>query len=166
MRILILMPLQEQYSYMAMGIEQHLPSELKNITLSMPNYMEYLILTHKTGDWIEAAFGSIRSIESYCKTAKDYIIIGNVTHDIPFDAIFNFQDLEEALPYKDDLLDYIRPCAKKAAEEHADVVSIVNILDNLYTNEDSRLALKDCKATADFIANYFKSEVKHDSKEQ
>lgn len=45
MKILILMPLDEKWVYMATGLYKALTAKAKEVTFAMPQYMEYLIDT-------------------------------------------------------------------------------------------------------------------------
>lgn len=157
MRILILMPLDEQHVHAATAIYKYLNPKYQQITFAMPMFMEYLIDTHISKNWTYATYDSIISCKSYCKTAEetngDLIIIGNADKKFTFDAIFNFQDIDEALPYKDNFIEHL--LSLKAVQN--DPILLAPI-DHLYTAADSLLTLKNCKATADFIGQYMTTD--------
>lgn len=50
MKILILMPCSEAWTYHATGIYKALPQDVKEITFAMPMYMEYLVDTKISQD--------------------------------------------------------------------------------------------------------------------
>lgn len=45
MKILVLMPLDEKNTYTAAGIYKALPAKVKDITFSMPMFMDYIVGT-------------------------------------------------------------------------------------------------------------------------
>lgn len=157
MKILILMPLDEQHVYAATGIYKHLDPKYQQITFAMPMFMEYLVDTHISKNWTYATYDSIISSKSYCQAAEDtngdLIIIGNVDKKYKFDAVFNFQEIDEALPYKDSFIEHL--LNTKAVQ--LDPI-LFNPINSLYTAADSLLALKNCEATADFINHYMKTD--------
>ena len=152
MRILVLMPLDERYAYMSMGIYNNLPAEVKDKTFCMPSFMDYLVTSKIAPNWEYALFDTLLSSEKLLDVPdEDIIILGNVKKKYAFDAIFNFQDLDEELPYQDNFITKMRD--KVASEE-----LLMNKISDLYTNADSKMALKDCKATADFLTAYFDTD--------
>lgn len=56
MKILVLMPLDERMSYYAAKIYSELSNEIKEITFSMPMFMDYMITTGAAQNWIYALF--------------------------------------------------------------------------------------------------------------
>lgn len=159
MKILLLMPCDEQHTHAATAIYKALPKEVKEITFAMPMFMEYLTSTKLVGNWIMAFYDSLVSAENVYKTAvssnDDLIIIGNVSKDNCsfFDAIFNCQDIEESLDYQDNFLDKIK-------EIVAEDEKLSKRVANMYDNSDSKLALHNCAAIADFLSAYLKTDAK------
>lgn len=153
MKILLLMPLDEKSAYMASGIYKSLPKEIKEVTFCMPAFMEYLLITKTSPNWEYALFDSLLSAKHVYEAAKDdnLIIIGNMPKDYKFDAIFNFQDLEESLDYNDPFIDKMR---EKVASEDI----LMKLIDNTYNKEDSKLSLHNCIATADFLTAYLQTD--------
>lgn len=158
MKILVLMPNDEQHVYASAGIYKALPAELKEITFPMPMFMDYLIQNKIVGNWIMAFFDSLISMKNLYKTAAaqndDLIVIGTAFNDMEFDAVFNFQEIEESLPYEDKFLDKIRDAVKSDEK-------LSGLVNNLYSGDKSKLALQDCVATADFLTKYMKTDVKN-----
>ena len=157
MKILILMPCDEKWVHAATGIFKNLSPEVKEVAYPIPMYMEYLIDTRISKNWLEAFFDAQLSARAYCDAAQkndlDLLVIGNVSKDYKFDAVFNFQDIEQSLPYEDNF-------AAKVRELAGDDETLNKYLTNWYTKEDSKLALRDCTATAEFINKYFKTDPK------
>jgi len=153
MKILLLMPLDEKFSYMAMGIYNNLPHEIKDKTFCMPTFMDYLVNVKVCPNYEYAIFDTILSAKKVYDAAKgdDLIIIGNMPKEYKFDAIFNFQDLVEDLPYKDFFLEKV--IEKVAGEE-----ILMKMVNNMYAKEDSKLALHNCTATADFLTAYLDTD--------
>lgn len=154
MRILVLMPLDERCAYMAMGIYKNLPAEIKDKTFCMPAFMDYLVTSKLVPNWEYALFDTLLTSEKILNVEdEDVIVLGNVKKDYKFDAIFNFQDIDNDLPYKDTFV-------KKMRETVASEELLLSKIDNLYGAEDSQLALKNCRATADFLTAYFDTDPK------
>ena len=154
MKILVLMPLQEQSAYMAMGIWKNMPAEVKDKTFCMPAFMDYLVTTKLVPNWEYALFDTILCAEKMAAVEdEDLIILGNVKKDLHFDVVFNFQDVKESLPYEDKFVEMMKN--KVRSEE-----ILFNKVNNLYTNEDSKMALHNCRATADFLTDYLKTDPK------
>lgn len=148
------MPCDEQHVYAAEGIYKHLPEEIKNVTFPMPMFMDYLIQTKTVGNWIMAFMDTLYSAKKLYECAdKDLIVIGTLPTTCEFDAIFNFQEIDESLPYEDKFLEKIKEIVKPER-----VLS--DMVDNLVTADKSIFALHDCKATADFLSKYIKTDVK------
>lgn len=159
MKILVLMPLDQQHVDAAAAIYKALPHEVKEHTFIMPTFMEYLVHMGKSQNWLWAFFDAIVSAQNVYKTADknkdDLIIIGNLPNTYKFDAIFNFQEIEETLPYKDNHAEKI----KELVQEEKVLADIVN---NLYGAEDSTFSLRNCVATADFLSAYLQTDPKLD----
>lgn len=157
MKILILMPLDEQHVYAATGIYKNLSPELQNITLAMPMFMEYLVETHISPNWTYALFDTLISAKTYCHAAEqekcNLIIIGNTLKDYQFDAVFNFQDIEEALPYKDNFIDHLLN-----DEQIKESQVLLQQIAGLHEAHESILSLINCKASAQFIEDYMKTD--------
>jgi hypothetical protein len=156
MKILILMPCDEQHVYAAAGIYKALPNEMKDITFPMPMFMDYLIENKIVGNWIMAFFDSLISMKNIYNAAmnRDLLIIGTAPVDMEFDIVFNFQDIEQDLPYKDAFLEKIREAVK--SDE-----MLLKMVSNLYSADASKMPLHNCIATADFITKYMKTDVKN-----
>lgn len=158
MKILVLMPCDEQHVYAAAGIYKALPNELKEVTFPMPMFMDYLIQNKVVGNWIMAFFDSLISMKNLYKAATEandnLLIIGTAFADMEFDAVFNFQEIEESLPYEDKFIEKIRE-AVKSDEKLTDMVN------NLYDGASSKLALMNCVASADFLTKYMNTDIKN-----
>lgn len=156
MKILVLMPLDEKWVYMAEGIYDKLPLEVRNKTFAMPMFMQYCITTKLTKNWVEAALDALISLKQIYAAAGqqgDLIVIGNSDKGLKYDAVFNFQDLEFDMPFKDALMDRV----KTVLEPHKEVFKYIS---NLYTDEDSKMPLHNTRATADFLAAYLQTDPK------
>ena len=157
MKILILMPCDEQHIYASEGIWKALPHELKEKTFAMPMFMEYLIVTKQAKDWVEALFYSLLSAKKLHQAAAaqdDLIIIGNTDAGLEFDEVFSFQDVEESMEYRDLFIEKLTTLVK-------DEELLYNQLINLHTKDESKFNLHNCVASADFISKYIKTDVKH-----
>ena len=156
MKILVLMPLDEQHVWVATRIFQVLNKETKDITFPMPMYMEYLIQTKQEENWTYAMYNSVIAAKMLYNTAveknEDFILIGNCKADLKFDLIVNFQDHEIELPYEDKFLDKIRELVKDG-----DPILTETIAD-FHTTNDSVLQMKNCSATAHFLEKYIKTD--------
>lgn len=155
MKILVLMPLDEKWVYMATGIYNALPAEVRNKTFAMPMFMQYSITTKITRNWLYATFDALVAVKSVYKAAQDgdLIVIGNCDKDMKFDAVFNFQDIFEDLPYQDLLMKKTKDLVKEDEQ-------LLDYLTNLYTNEDSIMPLHNVTAAADFLAAYLDTDPK------
>lgn len=159
MKILVLMPLDQQHVDMSAAIYKALPHEIKEHTFVMPMFMEYLISVGKSQNWLWAFFDAIVSAKSVYQTADknndNLIIIGNLPIDYKFDAVFNFQEMDESLPYKDNH-------AAKIKELVQNEEVLANIVNNLYGADASKFSLHNCVATADFLTAYLDTDPKID----
>ena len=151
MKILLLMPLDERFAHMAIKIYSALPHEVKDKTVCMPAFMDYLVTTEFCKNWTYALFDTLLTTGHLCETEEDIIVIGNVSKKYKFDAIFNFQDIEEDLPYKDVFVEKIQEIVK-------DEKVLEKYISDLYTAEDSKMSLHNCIATADFLAAYSQTD--------
>ena len=149
------MPLDEKWVYMANGIYNALPMEVKDVTFSMPMFMQYCVTTKATPNWIYAVFDALVAARSVYESSKDgnLIVIGNCSKNLEFDAIFNFQDIEEDMPFEDKLMEKIQELVKEDE-------SLVKYVNNLYNNKDSKMPLHNLTATADFIAAFLDTDPK------
>ena len=86
-----------------MGIYKGLPHELQDKCFCMPVFMDYLVQTKLVENWGYALFDTLLAAKKIYEVGEDdLIIIGNTDKNYKFDAIFNFQDIEEDLPFKDE----------------------------------------------------------------
>ena len=152
------MPCDEQHVYAAAGIYKALPQEMKDVTFPMPMFMDYLIQNKIVGNWVMAFFDSLVSMKGIYRAAneknEDLLIIGTAPADMEFDAVFNFQEIEESLPYEDKFIEKIRVAVK--SEE-----LLTDLIADLVGADASKLALRDCVATADFLTKYMKTDIKN-----
>ena len=155
MKILVLMPLDERMSYYAAKIYSELPNEIKEITFSMPMFMDYMITTGAAQNWIYALFDALISAERVYNAAgdEDLIIFGNMPSDFHFDAVFNFQDDKLQLPHEDNFLARVR-------EIVAGESILAARLENMHGASESKFQLTNCKATAGFLSEYIKTDPK------
>lgn len=158
MKILVLMPCDEQHVHAAAGVYKALPHELKEQCFPMPMFMDYLIQNKIVGNWIFSFFDTMLSLKSIYRTADenkdDLIVIGTAPKDFEFDAIFSFQEIDSKEKYKDNFLNKaIRPVVAKDEKLFA-------MVSNLYDVDDVQFALHNCTASADFLAAYIRTDVK------
>lgn len=155
MKILVLMPCDERMVYYAAKIYKELPNDVKDITFSMPMFMDYLISSKIVGNWVYAFFDSLVSMKNIYKTASksndNLIVFGTAPKKMKFDAIFSFQDDAEQMPYEDKFID-------KVKEIVADEYKLRRYVEDLYGADDSKFNLYNCKATAGFLADYLKTD--------
>ena len=69
-----------------------------------------------------------------------------------FDAVFSFQDIDKAEPYDDKFLVKIRSIFGKNDK------NIDNLIYNLHDEPESKRDLTNCKATAQFLTDYIKTD--------
>lgn len=154
MKILVLMPLDERSSHMGLKIYDSLPYEVKEHTFCMPAFMEYLVATKICKNWTYALFDSLLTAKRLYENTEedeDLIIIGNTTATHNFDIVFNFQDIEEDLPYQDIFV-------KKVSEIVTGEKTLENLINNLHKANESKMTLHNCIATADFLSAYIKTD--------
>lgn len=155
MKILVLMPLDEQHVPAATAIYQALPKEIKEISFALPMYMEYLVKTRVEKSWEEAVVRSLfssKKLLDVLKTEDNYLLIGNAPKSFKFDAVFNFQDIDESLPYEDKFLEKVKSLFNVNEEP-----LLHSLLSDLYKTEDSTFSLHNCIATADFLSKYIET---------
>lgn len=157
MKILVLMPLDEKWVYMANGIYNALPPETRNITFAMPMFMQYAITTKICPNWLYATFDALVAAKSVYNSAQDgdLIMIGNCDKSFQFDAIFNFQDIEQDMPFEDKMMEKTKNLVKEDE-------SLAKYVNNLYTNSDSKMPLHNIIATANFLNDYLGTDPKLD----
>ena len=154
MKILVLMPLDERSSHMGLKIYDALPYEVKEHTFCMPAFMEYLMITKACKNWTYALFDSLltaKRLYEHTDENEDLLIIGNTSMNQKFDVIFNFQDIDEDLPYQDFFV-------KKMQEIVRGEKRLEELINNLHTANESKMTLHNCIATADFLAAYIKTD--------
>lgn len=154
MKILLLMPCDEQHVHAATSIYSNLSDYAQEHTFVMPMFMEYLIQTNAAANWSEAFFKTMLSTQKIYLAAQeeedDLIIIGNLNNNFTFDVVFNFQEIEESLPYEDNFIQKLR----EVCETEPTLLKYIN---KLHIADESKLALRDCGATADFLSRYLVS---------
>lgn len=166
MKILVLMPLDEKWSYVAQQLYMALPNEVKDKTFPMPMYMDYLMTIKLSNNWETALFDaaySATAIYNSTDDEEDMIVIGNMPKTYKFDVVFNFQNEEEPLDYQDlfvpKVAEKINANADLTAEEKEHLLSYIT---NYYTNADSKMSLCNAVASADFLAAYLTTDPKLD----
>lgn len=150
MKILVLMPLDEQHVPAATALYQALPKEIKEITFALPMYMEYLVKTKIEPSWEEAVVRSLfdsKKLLEVLDEKDNYILIGNTTKDFKFNEIYNFQDIDRSAPYEDKFLEKVKQIFSDIEEP-----ILQKLLNETYSNSDSKLALHNCIASADFLS--------------
>ena len=155
MKILVLMPLDEQHVFAATAIYHYLPKYLQDRCFSLPMYRQYLRDCKLERSWEEAVVRTLYDSDKLLKvlTPKDdYILIGNASANMKFDAVFSFQDIDKAEPYDDKFLVKIRSIFGKNDK------NIDNLIYNLHDEPESKRDLTNCKATAQFLADYIKTD--------
>lgn len=156
MKILVLMPCDEKMVYWAAEIYKNLEEDIKDNSFFVPMFMDYLIQTKQTENWVYALADGLISANLLCKKAdeekKDIIIFGNASSDIKFDKVFSFQDGEVIAPYLDFFIE-------KTKTIFTDAEDFIELLENLHTKNEVKLMLTNCKATATLINDLIKSQV-------
>jgi hypothetical protein len=161
MKILVLMPLDEKWSFISTALFQNLSRNAKDKTFVMPMFSEWQMATKHMilGNdlpihWNVATFGSILKAKEMYKiqnaTKQDFILIGNISPDYKFDVIFNFQDMEKDEPYQDL---YIEKLKEVFAE---DKVLSSNL--NFYDATASTMTLHNITAAAEFLSKYIETD--------
>lgn len=154
MKILVLMPLSESHSHIAMAIYNAMPHDVKDKTFIMPAYIDYLLTAKVVENTIYAVSNALLSAQILYGQAEekkeDLIIFGNIDNSFKFDVIFNCQDLEKDLPYIDGRAEKMQELVKDTEVEY--------IAHELYTNKDSEMPLHNAIAIADFLTAYLKTD--------
>lgn len=157
MKILVLMPCDEKVTYIAAEIFKNLPSDIKDKTFIMPMFMDYLVTSRFVGNWVYAFFDALISAQKIYEAAErnkeDLIIFGNMPSKYKFDAVFNFQNPKEEMPYEDKFLGKIK-------EIVADEPLLTAHIEDMHGAEESLLSLINYKATAEFLSEYIKTDPK------
>ena len=158
MKILVLMPLSEEYTYFAHAIYNAMPATVREKTFMMPAFIDYQLETKLAENSLYATAGALLAAQKCYDQAveekQDLIILGNIDKKYKFDVIFNFQDDKEDMAYKD-------PRAEKFVEIVKDS-EIEYLAHDLYKNEDSTMPLHNPIATADFLTAYLETDPKLD----
>ena len=81
---------------------------------------------------------------------KDFLLIGNIAPQYEFDAIFNFQEVDQDLPYEDMYVD-------KLKTSFADIPVLSNNL-KFYDGSASQMTLHNIAAAAEFLSSYMKTD--------
>ena len=73
------MPLDEKWTYMATGLYNSLPIEVRDKTFAMPMFMQYCVTTKTSPNWLYATFDALVAVKNVYKSVGDgdVIIIGN-----------------------------------------------------------------------------------------
>lgn len=156
MKILVLTPCDEKWVHWCAAIYKNLTGDARDKTFFMPLFMDNLIVTKTVYNWVFAYFYAAVAAKSLIKTAManndDIIIFGNVNkNDFKFDAVFNFQDAEFDAEYEDLFVEKIKEIVK--TDEN-----LLPYVENLYTKEDSKMTLHNCRATAQFVSEYLTTD--------
>ena len=159
MKILVLMPLDERQVYNCVGLwkafvaAQGQEWTSDNIFL-MPLYMDYLTTTGKSINLMEAVGQAIISTKEMVTSNKNIIVFGNLPiSSTSFDYIFNFQQNDQAIPYKDLVLEAICKTAQESDDDY-----LKQLFNNFYKADASIMALQNFTATAEFLSKWYTSE--------
>lgn len=154
------MPLDEKWSFIATGIYKAMSEHAKEVTFAMPMFSEWQMATHNfvmknlPEHWNVATFGSIVKAKEVYKTAlankQDIIIIGNMSPEYEFDAIFNFQDAVEDLPYEDKYVAKLKEVFKND--------EVLSRALEFYDAAASKFTLHDINAAAQFLSEYLETD--------
>ena len=164
MKILVLMPLDERQVYNCVGLwKAFVAAQGQKWTSDnlffMPLYMDYLTTTGKSVNWMEAAGQAIISAKEMVSSSKSIIVFGNLPVDAAtFDYIFNFQQNDQAIPYKDLVLEAICKTAQESNDDY-----LKQLFSNFYTADASIMALQIFTATAGFLSKWYTSEEQVDT---
>lgn len=154
MKILVLMPLSESHSHIAMAIHKALPHEVREKSFIMPAYIDYILTTKAVENSILAVSNALYAAQLCWKQAEekgeDLIIFGNIDTSFKFDVIFNCQDDKLDMPYKDGRAEKMVELVKGTDVEY--------IAHELYTDKDSKMALHNPVAIADFLTAYLETD--------
>lgn len=161
MKILVLMPLDEKWSYIATAIYKNLSAKAKENTFVMNMFSEWQMNTkHMVAGadlpihWNVATFGSIIKARELYKlqeqSKKDFILIGNIDPSYKFDLIVNFQDLDKDLPYEDLYVQKLREVFKEN-----DYLTQLLVM---YSTNSSTMMLHNTTAAAKFLSAYLETD--------
>lgn len=157
MKILVLSPIYDTMAPAQEAIFSQMSKEAQDVVFFESIYASYLISYKKATNWAEASYLALKGGEHAYNIAKEkktnLIICGNISTSFKFDTIFNFQDIDEDLPYQDVMINYIK---KQFDKEEP----LRRYFDSLYRTADSTFTLHNCKATADFLSRFLLSEPK------
>lgn len=165
MKILVLMPLDEKYTYLATALYNALPHEIKDKTFNMPMFMQWAITTKMSQNWTQALVWSLASagfsVQAAAAKQDDILVIGNCDKEYEFDAVFNMQDINESMPYKDLFLEKVieQISANQYNQTPEEQETVLKYLSNLYIDKDSKMSLRNISASADFLALYMRTGV-------
>ena len=154
MKILVLMPLDEKWTYIATGLYRALPNDVRDKTFTMPMFMQYCITTKTAQNWAYAVYNAVVAAKHVYEAAEkaqdDLIVIGNCSADLEFDAIFNFQDPDEDLPYEDRYVDKLKLLVKDD--------EVLSSWLKLHEGSESKMPLHNYAASADFLTAYLDTD--------
>lgn len=106
---------------------------------------------------MEAAGQAIISTKEMVTSSSHHqniIVFGNLpTTTASFDYIFNFQQNDQAVPYKDLALEAMCKIAQESNDDY-----LKQLFNNFYTADASIMALQNFTATADFLSKWYTSE--------
>lgn len=153
MKILVLMPLDEKSVYMAAGIQRHMDEKTNAITFSMPMFMQYAVATKVSKNWEYATLDTLVTAASVYNAAQqnDLIVIGNMPDTYKFDKVFNFQDIDEDLPYKDLFVEKLQEVCKTEP-------TLMKWVGDLHKADESIFTLHNCEASAHFLEDYIQTD--------
>ena len=165
MKILLMIPLDEKWSYIATALYKNLDKETQNNTFCMPMFTEWQLATKKMiigndlpQNWSVATFGSIVKAREMYKLSElnndDFILIGNINPQYKFDMIFNFQTEEKDEVYEDLYIEKLKIIFKD------DKVLYDSLI--FYDSTASMMTLHNIKAAANFISDYIKTDANID----
>lgn len=146
MKILVLSPVDEQHAISSLKLTEHINNNNVNKTFEMAGYADFLVQTKKAKNWEEAVLKTFITLNIILKdkNIKNILIIGNAPKNYFFDEILSYDDGEEAIDYKDNFLELLQ-------EKTKDNKELYFLIHNLYTKEDSKMNLKDTKATQELL---------------
>lgn len=139
MKILIMMPLDERYSFASVGLFNKIDEDIRDKVMIMPYYVDTLHQWYKI-NW-ELAVKTALSQDEILYQQND-IIIGNLNKYSKFDIIFNITDGEHEEPYKDNYVELIEKKENKNYE--------------LHTADESKFCLVNFEAAGKLISKLYK----------
>lgn len=106
---------------------------------------------------MEAAGQAIISTKEMVSSGhhQNIIVFGNlpVVTTATFDYIFNFQQNDQAIPYKDLVLEAMCKVAQESDDDY-----LKQLFSDFYNADASIMALQNFTATADFLSKWYTSE--------